>query len=165
MPQTVLRAAFATWLLLAPAASHAQDAARPPGIALSGMGVAVTQLTPDSLAALPPVAVDVSFMTSKGEEKGRFEGVLLWDVLKRAKLLEGIEHNAELRRTFEVKGSDGYAIAFSVGELAPDFGNIPAMIALEVDGKTLPPDQLRLIVPGDKRGARNVKDVASITFR
>lgn len=157
-------AALLAWLVLASAA-HAQEEAQPPGIALSGMGVAVSQLTPQSLADLPPVAMDVAFKTSKGEEKGRFEGVLLWDVLKRAKLLEGIGHNAELRRTFEVKGSDGYVIAFSVGELAPDFGDTPALIALKVDGKPLTPDHLRLIVPGDKRGARNVRDVVSITVR
>jgi hypothetical protein len=156
--------ALAVWLLVAPAAACAQEAAPAPGIALSGMGVAVSRLTPESLADLPPVAMDVSFMTSKGEEKGHYDGVLLWDVLKRTRLLEGIEHNAELRRTFDVAGSDGYVIAFSVGELAANFGDTPAMIALKVDGKPLGPANLRLIVPGDKRGARNVRDVASITF-
>lgn len=165
MPKSLLRAAFAAWLLLGAPSAVAEDATPPPGIALSGMGVAVTQLTPESLAALPPVAMDVSFMTSKGEEKGHYEGVLLWDVLKRATLLEGIDHNAELRRTFEVKGSDGYVIAFSVGEIAPEFGNTPAMIALKRDGKPLGPDHLRLVVPGDKRGARNVREVVSITVR
>lgn len=165
MLKELLHASFAAWLLLAPAAALAQDATPPPGITLSGTGIAVSHLTPDSLAALPQLSMDVSFMTSKGEQKGRYEGVLLWDVLKQAKLLEGIDHNAELKRTFEVTGSDGYVIAFSIGEFAPDFGNTPAMIALKVDEKPLAATNLRLIVPGDKRGARNVRDVASITVR
>jgi hypothetical protein len=60
-----------------------------------------------------------------------------------------------------VTGRDGYQIAFSVGEIHPEFGNTPMMIATEVDGKPFA-DGLRIIVPGDKRGARNVRQVVKI---
>lgn len=70
------------------------------------------------------------------------------------------------RRTFLVTGRDGYAIAFSVGEISPDFGNTLIMVALSVDGKPLRADEgLRLMVPGDKRGARSVRDVVKIELR
>lgn len=61
---------------------------------------------------------------------------------------------------------DGYRIAFSIGEIAPDFGNRAILIATERDGKPLAPDEgLRLVVPGDARGARSVKGVVSIEVK
>lgn len=69
------------------------------------------------------------FQTSNGERSGLYEGVLLWPVLESAGLLDGIECNAELARTFTVVAGDDYEVAFSVGEVHPDFGATLAMIA------------------------------------
>lgn len=104
------------------------------------------------------VEQDLTSQPSKGERRGLYEGVLLWPVLERAGLLERVEHAAEIRRTFLVTAGEGCGIAFSVGELPADFGDTPAMIAWAADGAApLPPDEgLRLIAPGDTRGARNV---------
>lgn len=159
------RIAFAALLALAPALHvNAQEAA-PASIALSGTETATT-LTRDALSSLPSVTQDVRFQTSKGIQGGRFTGVSLWAVLDRAGLLKAEGHNDALRRVFEVRGRDGYAILFSVGEIAPDFGNTPIILALSLDGKPLPAsDGIRLIVPGDAKGARNVRDVVSITVR
>jgi hypothetical protein len=53
-----------------------------------------------------------------------------------------------------------------MGEISPEFGNKAIMIADRVDGKVLTlQDGFRLIVPGDKRGARSVRDVAKIEVR
>lgn len=163
----LLRTALSAWLLLAPVPPGlAGESARPPAIPLTGEGVAAQRLTRESLAALPMVTKEVAFQTSKGEVKGVFEGVLLWLVLEKAGLLDDAGHHAELRRSFTAVGRDGYRILFSVGEIAPDFGGTPAMIALKVDGAPLPAeDGLRLIVPGDTRGARNVRDVVAIEVR
>jgi hypothetical protein len=49
----------------------------------------------------------------------------------------------------------------STGEIAPDLGGKPALVAYERDGKPL--DDFRIVMPGDKHGARNVRDVAAIT--
>jgi len=121
-------------------------------------------LTGEMLAALPQVERDVTFQTSKGPSSGRYKGPLLWDVLTSNKVFEGLEHNAELAQVFVVRGRDGYRIAFSVGEIHPDFGKAPMMVATEVDGKPFA-DSLRVIVPGDTRGARNVRDVVAIELQ
>jgi hypothetical protein len=135
-------------------------------IVLTGTGVAQTKLTLEKLAALPAVEMDIAFMTSKGEQKGHFKGPLVWTVLKELGHLDAGADHRELKRTFAVLGRDGYEIVFSVGEIAPDFGNTPALIALQVDRKALPVSNgLRLVVPGDKRGARNVRDIVKLEVR
>jgi len=48
----------------------------------------------------------------------------------------------------------------STGEIAPDFGGKQALIAYERDGKPL--DHFRLVMPGDKHGARNVRDIVTV---
>ncbi len=163
----LFRAALLALCLAAGPAALAQDASKPaPQIELSGAGIGAQTLTRESLAALPAVEADVAFQTSKGESKGHYKGVLLWTVLQQAGLAKGGDIHAALRNSFVVTGRDGYAIAFSVGEIAPDFGAKPMMLATERDGKPLPPEEgLRVIVPGDKRGARNVRDVVKIELR
>ncbi|MER2535346.1 MAG: molybdopterin-dependent oxidoreductase [Rhizobiaceae bacterium] len=150
-------------LLFTPAASIAEERSAAGAIALTGESVSAGPLTLTELATYPSVEQDVRFQTSKGEEAARYRGVLLWAVLE-ARFGESMKgHNAALAHTFVVEGSDGYRIAFSFGEIAPDFGKAPILIATEVDGKPLVPGEgFRLVVPGDKRGARYVKDVVRI---
>lgn len=117
-----------------------------------------------SLAALPQVEQDISFKTSKGMSTARYKGPLLWDVVKASKMLDGLEHNKELAKTLLVTAGDGYQIAFSIGELAPEFGNATIMLALETDGKPMP-DGFRIVAQGDKRGARAIHDITRIELR
>lgn len=99
--------------------------------------------------------MDVTFQTSKGPSSGHYKGVLFWDVLQANKAFEGLEHNAELERVFVVTGADDYVIAFSVGEIHPDFGDTPMLLADSVDGKPL--EGFRIVVPGDTRGAQRAR--------
>lgn len=150
------------FLLLGPAA-FAEERPAASAIAVTGGSVSAGPLTLAELARFPAVEQEVRFQTSKGEQTGRYKGVLLWPVLE-ARFGEAMKgHNAVLAHTFVVEGSDGYRIAFSFGEIAPDFGKAPIMIATEADGKPLVPGEgFRLVVPGDKRGARYVRDVVKI---
>ena len=50
------------------------------------------------------------------------------------------------------------------GEIAPDFGAEPAMIACQRDGAPLGGTGFRLVIPGDKHGGRSVRDVTAITI-
>lgn len=150
---------FLLMLLTLPAT--AQDAFK---VELTGIGSTPIVLTPETVAGLPPVEMDVSYQTSKGPAGGKFSGVLFWDVLKANKAFEGLDHNAELAKTFVVTARDGYVIAFSVGEIHPDFGNTRMMLADRMDGKVFE-GGFRIIVPGDTRGARNVRDVVKIELR
>jgi hypothetical protein len=51
-------------------------------------------------------------------------------------------------------------VVTSTGEIAPDFGGKAALVAYERDGKPL--DDFRIVMPGDKHGGRNVRDVVTI---
>lgn len=141
-------------------ARDARPALTEPAIAPSGEGLTALALTRESLAAFDVVEQDMTFQTSDGERCGLYQGVLLRPVLESASLLEGTPRKAELRRTFTVIAGDDYEVAFSVGEVHPAFGATPAMIAWAVDGAPLPAQEgLRLVVPCDTRGARNIYDV------
>ena len=97
--------------------------------------------------------------TVRGEDLDGFDGLL-----KANKALDGLPKNGELKKTFLVVAKDDYQIAFSVGEIHPEFGNTPLMIATEVDGKPIEGGP-RIIVPGDKRGARAVQEIVKIELR
>ena len=138
--------------------------AQEPAVALTGIGSAPIQLTPQSLAALPVAEREVTFETSKGPATRRYKGVLLWDVLQANKALDGLKPVEQLKKTFLVGAKDGYQIAFSIGEIHPDFGNLPLILVSAVDGKPLD-GGWRLVAPGDKRGARAVYEVVKIELR
>ena len=140
-----------------------QTAKVQPSIEFVG-GATTLVLTPQSLAALPLVEQDVTFRTSKGVSTAHYKGPLLWDVVKASKALDGLDHNKELAKTLMVTASDGYQIAFSIGEIAPEFGNAMILVALETDGQPLK-DGLRIVAQGDKRGARAVHDIVKIELR
>ena len=158
----IARVLFA-FLLLAAAPALGKDGAV---VELGGAGIAASRLTRESLGALPRIEADVAFLTSKEEERGRYGGVLLWTLLDRAGITGGSSHHAELRRGILVTGRGGYAILFSAGEIMPEFGTWPIMIVHDRNGAVLPPaDGFRLIVPGDGRGARSVREVVAIEVR
>lgn len=132
-------------------------------LVLDGLVKQPLQLAGADLLALPVVRHEITFTGPRGEERASYEGVLLWTLLDRAKL-DDSGKRADLRHTMTISGRDGYRIVLAIGEIDPDFGNKPAMIALRRNGEPLPPDEgLRLVVPGDKHGGRNVHNVIRIT--
>ena len=74
------------------------------------------------------------------------------------------DHKSALRHVLLVSAGDGHQIAFSLGEIAPDFDATPVMLAYEMNGAAIP-DGLRMVVPGDMRGARHIKDVVPLDYR
>jgi hypothetical protein len=69
--------------------------------------------------------------------------------------------------TVMVTGADGYQVALGWGELDPEFGAAPIMLAYLSDGQPMGDKQgmARLVVPGDKRGGRYVSTGKSIELR
>jgi len=133
------------------------------GIEIAGDAIATGTITAEELSRLPVVEQKVRYRTSKGEDGGRYKGPLLWSILEARGLADLPGHNTQLRHSFVVEGRDGYRIVFSIGEIDPDFGNAPIQLATERDGKPMAPGEgYRLVVPGDKRGARHVRDVVKI---
>jgi len=68
--------------------------------------------------------------------------------------------SAESRHAIGITAKDDYVVVTSTGEIAPDFGGKAALVAYERGGKPL--DDFRIVMPGDKHGGRNVRDVVSI---
>ncbi|SMO33865.1 molybdopterin-dependent oxidoreductase [Paracoccus laeviglucosivorans] len=115
-----------------------------------------------ALSQLPVTEVASAFRSSKGIETGVYKGVLLWDLLSAKGLVD--DPKAAMRHTILVSAGDGHQIAFSVGEIAPEFGARPILLAYEMNGKPIP-DGLRMVVPGDMRGARHIKDIVTLDYR
>ena len=63
------------------------------------------------------------------------------------------------------QGQDGYAAAFTLAEMLPEFGHEAVWVALDRDGKPLPADDgpVELLVPGDTKAARWVHGVSAVT--
>lgn len=153
---------FALPLLLALTAAPA--AARDP-VELAGAGEEIN-LPLDALRALPSESVDVAFLTSRGEEKARYTGTKLWDILVGNGLIDPTDHPVLLRSLVIVTAGDGYTLVLSAGELAPELGDAPVLLAHARDGAAIEPARSpRLVVPGDRLGARSVIDVARIEVR
>jgi DMSO/TMAO reductase YedYZ molybdopterin-dependent catalytic subunit len=152
----MIRALAAGLLALVPVTATAADTT----LSVEGHVLHPLKLSAADLKTFPATELDVTFETSHGSEHGRFTGALLWAVLEQAQLADTAGKHPDLHHTLLATATDGYAIAFSFGEIDPDFGNRPIIVAYARDGKPL--DGLRLVVPGDKHGARDVRDVVKI---
>lgn len=118
------------------------------------------------LERLPARHVDIAYQTGSGDAKAAYTGVLLWTLLGEAGGLNDPGRRADLRHTIAVTGRDGYTVVLSLGELDPDFGSVPAIVAFRRDDRTSEPlRDFRLVVPGDRHGGRNVRDVVHIEVK
>jgi len=60
-------------------------------------------------------------------------------------------------------GSDGYQAVIAWGEIDPEFGSQPILVAFERDGETL--ELPTLVIPGDARGGRYVSGLVNLSLR
>jgi DMSO/TMAO reductase YedYZ molybdopterin-dependent catalytic subunit len=94
-----------------------------------------------------------------------YEGVLLADVLKRAGARFGeLLRGPRLATYLLVEARDGYRVVFALPELDAAFTDREIILADTEDGKSLTADDgpLRVVVPGEKRGARWVRQVSTL---
>lgn len=116
-----------------------------------------------SLRRLPSDTVRVRYETARGDVvNASFTGVPLWALLQAAGGLSDTARGAEVRHIIRVTAGDAYVTVLSTGEIAPDFGARPALIAYQRDGVLLGGKGYYLVMPGDKRDSRYVSDVVSI---
>ena len=143
-------------LILAAGALLAQA---PPTAALMIQGDVSTplSLTAPELAKLPRQTVSVP--ASDGSIIV-YEGVSLFDILQKAGVPSGSKLRGKALTTYVVAmAKDGYQVAFTLGEIDPQFGDETIVVADTRDGKPLPDQQgpFRLVCPNDKEGARSVR--------
>jgi DMSO/TMAO reductase YedYZ molybdopterin-dependent catalytic subunit len=92
--------------------------------------------------------------------KTTYEGVALQEILKKAGVAFGRQMRGKALAGYVLaEAADGYAVAFSLGELDPDLGGEKIIVADKRDGKPLFQYQgpARLVIPADKEGARSVR--------
>ena len=113
-------------------------------------------LSPADLKAYPRTTVTI-------QDEGRavtYEGVLLGELLSRSGAPLGAELRGNNVATYVLaKARDGYQVVFSLAEVDPAFTGSQIIVADSVDGKPLFDYQgpLRIVAPGDKRGARSIR--------
>jgi hypothetical protein len=105
---------------------------------------------------------EITMMSDHGAEKNSWTGPLLWDVLAAAGVVDPAKPAEQVRLAVRVTGADGYSAVLALGELAPEFGGRPILLADHVDGAPNSGTGLRLLVPGEKRGGRSVRDVVRV---
>ncbi len=96
-----------------------------------------------------------------------YAGLLLCDVLKRAGMDFGADlHGRALTKYLLVEALDKYRTVFALPEFDPAFTDRVILVATVCDGRLLTPEQgpLRLIVPDDKRQARWMRQVRTLTL-
>jgi hypothetical protein len=122
--------------------------------------------TLDQLRQMPQQSVSVTNPHTKTTEN--YAGVLLTDLLAKLNTPAGDKlRGDEMRDYVEVAGRDGYRAVFALAELDPAFQDNLVLVAIAMDGKPLD-DKLgpvRIVAPQDKRPARSVRMVTTITVR
>jgi hypothetical protein len=95
-----------------------------------------------------------------------YEGVLLQTLLAKAGAPRGHDMRGPAMATYLLaEASDGYRVVFSLAELDADFTDAQVLVADTLDGAPLGANlgPLRLVVPQDKRPARWVRMLKSLT--
>ncbi len=99
------------------------------------------------------------------EKESRFEGVALFDVLKKAGLPTGNELRGKAVALYlVVEAADGYRAVFALPELDPAFTDRVILLADRRDEQVLSSRDgpLQIVVPGEKRHARWVRQVIAL---
>jgi len=95
-----------------------------------------------------------------------YQGVPLAEILKRAGVPQGPAlRGAALATYVRAEGEDGYSVVFSLAELDTGIQDSDVLVADTMDGGPIPDKlgPLRLIAPHEKRPARWVRMLRSIT--
>lgn len=134
-------------------------------VTISGEVTKPLTLQAADLKALPHT--EVTGKDRDGKEH-RYSGVALAELLKKAGATLGGELRGEnLMKYVVVKAIDGYEALYVLPELDPDFAERTIILADAVDGAPLPSGvgPYRIVVPGEKKPARWVREVKSIEVR
>jgi DMSO/TMAO reductase YedYZ molybdopterin-dependent catalytic subunit len=141
---------------------HAQQKpAEPILLTVSGEVERPLRLTASDLSRLPRRSVRA---TDHGKEAD-FEGVALSDVLKMAGIPTGERlRGKQLVKYLLVDARDGYQVVFALAELDSAFTDREVLLADRRGGNSLSADEgpLRIVVPGEKRQARWVRQVREL---
>lgn len=148
----------ATLFALASPVHAATDAQVQAGLQVQRAGQPPHALSLEQIVALKPITQQAAV-----EHTDRsWTGPLLWDVLVNAGAVDPAKPAEAVHLGVHVVGADGWVAVFGLAELSPEFAGKPIQLADRVNGEAIPGPGLRLIVPGERRGGRSVRDVVRI---
>ncbi|WP_158543507.1 molybdopterin-dependent oxidoreductase [Dyella solisilvae] len=132
-----------------------------PEVRVSAPGHAPLALDAGALAAMPHVSVTAA---AHDEPPSEWRGVPLREILLRAGApLDKPLHGRDLASFVRITASDHYQVVFALAELDPTLGHAQAMLVDQRNGQPLAGDgPYRLLVPGEQRPARWVRNVTAI---
>jgi len=135
-------------------AGHAQQSS--PSITVTGTSAQPLLITAADLAQMPRATVT----TTNGGIETRYEGVWLYEILKKAGVQLGEALRGKALTTYVLaEAQDGYQVVFSVGELDPALTEGQILLADKANDKPLFGDNgaFRIVAARDKRAARSVR--------
>jgi hypothetical protein len=144
--------------------ANAQAPAPVPQLKITGAVSTPLSLTVADLKSLPRTTLHV---TNPHENKSEtYEGVLLEQLLQKAGAPHGDQLRGKLMTSFVIaEAEDGYKVVFALAELDSGITNSEVLVADTVDGAPIDAKRgpFRLVAPHDKRPARWVRMLKSIT--
>jgi DMSO/TMAO reductase YedYZ molybdopterin-dependent catalytic subunit len=152
----------------------AQTPPTPPTASTSGQP-AIVKVTGEVLTPLSLTATDLAAMprtTAVAKDKQgvphTFSGVALSEIFNKAGVTTGRQLRGEnLAKYLLVSCADGYKVVFSLAELDSAFTDRVVILADQIEGRPLPAGTgpFRIVVPGEKKPARNCFQVTTLTIR
>lgn len=166
------RASVAAWMAITLAVAafgpqylSAQDRSAAAALKIDGNVPRPLSLSLSDLKSMPRQTLKVVNPHSKKTET--YQGVLLAELLRRA----GVPHGELLRgkamtTCVLAEATDNYRVVFSLAELDSAFLDSDVIVADTLDGVPLGANEgpLKLVAPHDKRPARWIRMVKSITL-
>jgi DMSO/TMAO reductase YedYZ molybdopterin-dependent catalytic subunit len=143
-------------------AGRAQQAA---GVKVVGEVLTPLTLTASDLEAMPRTTASAK---DKQGVMHSFSGVAIADILNKAGVTTGRQLRGEnLAKYLLVSCADGYQVVFSLAELDSSFTDRVVILADQEEGKPLAAGvgPFRLIVPGERKPARNCFQVTTFAIR
>ena len=131
---------------------------------LIGVDGAEIKVTADDWSKLPRATVKA--VDHQGAQV-TFEGVPVREVLQLAGAPAGKQlRGKNLSLYLVAEGADGYRVLYALAELDADFTDGVILIADRKDGQALSPKEgpLRIIVPWEKREARWLRQLVTLTL-
>jgi DMSO/TMAO reductase YedYZ molybdopterin-dependent catalytic subunit len=136
----------------------------PSEVKVDGAVNAPLVLTAADLKSMPRKTVRVE--NEHAQKPEVYEGVLVQDILKKAGATMGAKLRGPAMATYVLaEAADDYRVVFSLTEFDSEFQDSEILLADTVDGAPIPSDQgpFRLVVPHDRRPARWIKMLKSLT--
>jgi hypothetical protein len=171
-----LTLAFLLSTVLATLAQAAPTCLGGPSTKLRLAGAVTTPkiFTPADLAGYKSSKATVTYFSgASGFVTNTFVGVPLYDLITEAGVItDPARKNDQLRKYLVISATDCYQVIVSLAEILPAFGGQQAMVAyatVDAAGIQQPLDDtegaIKLIMPGDKAGGRDVFHTNSIVVR